>query len=1248
MKKTTRKFKKLINNPRLFFKDMYLKHSVKIKRIIPKKYESRHNFTIVSAVYNVEKYLDDYFNSIVKQSIHFKDHIHIICVDDGSTDNSAKIIKKWQRKYPNNITYFYKDNGGQSSARNLGLKHVKTEWVTFTDPDDFLHPDYFKEIDDVLAKDSDISLIGTNLIFYFENGKIFKDSHPLKYKFTKDVSIMSLKSMNNFIQMSAPSTIFKISDRRIGGLLFDEKVKPSFEDAKFTSEYILKNFDKKIAFLKNSIYFYRKRSDNSSTLNNANSMPEQYLDVYKYGVIPVLEKYHKELNYIPLFIQITALYHISWYIIGLVNNDEKTNFLSNNEKDNFLKYLHRVFDFINIETIMSFNLSGIWFLQKVGLLGLFKNTAPKLQIVYVENIDLSKKQILISYFTHFDNELDNFYLDNQDIVPKIYKTTIHTFVGNPFVYEKRIWIPFDNEEQVLSVKINNILARISLKGKHYQSIKVKDILKSFKPSLKYQTDDTWLIMDRDIQADDNAEHLYRYLKENYPEQVCYFALRKDSHDWERLKKEGFNLLDYGSYEFEQHLCRASKIISSHLDRYINNYFGDEYEYSKKFIFLQHGITKDNMSSWFNTKKNLQCLITATVSEYHSIADNYNSYKLSSKEVVLTGFPRHDELLKCNQKDNKIILIMPTWRRSIVGNTVGNGNNRLLSDSFMQTNYAQSWYKIIHHNKLKQLVNDYGYQVIFAPHANIMPYLGLFNIPSFINVWKSTTSSESIQQLFQKAQLMITDYSSVAFEMALLEKMVIYYQFDQESAFSGEHIYQKGYFSYENDGFGPVVFTEYELFNQLEKLLANDGKPFEPYLSRIQNTFPFRDGKNCERVYQAIIDLDKPDETSINLEVLKLFLDKAVKHRDWKLAESRARLLLIYDNNRENIQLLIKLLIEQNKYSQAKEMIFELDNLDIQLSLLLSIALKTQDWKQTIKIIKRNVSLSLENIIILMHCYIELSENDKFMELYKKYGSKNFINEYKILLELWLYTVKNEWEKILSLEEEITLLPQNILIDFQPQLLLARAYRKLGNFSAAHIQLVAFEKHSAGLRNSRFEIALLAYEQKNYVKVISQLEKSLANGNNICLLPSEVLEKYIISLRKQKSPNFRETLDEAILLYPNNELYQEYKILQSMEDRNWLDILQQSKSISFTLRNKLIFPIILAYYRLGEIEKAKQQYIVPNYQHPYEYWDLCLEIAQVFGDLEQQIYCLRGLTAIYPDKNKRENKEKLLALIKSIK
>src|SRR5690606_31468558 len=107
-----------------------------------------------------------------------------------------------------------------------------------------------------------------------------------------------------------------------------------------------------------------------------------------------------------------------------------------------------------------------------------------------------------------------------------------------------------------------------------------------------------------------------------------------------------------SADFEEKLKSCSNIISSHLDRYINNYFGDEYGYTKKFIFLQHGVIHNDLSNWLNSKKNLQCLITSTNDEFNSIVTS-DLYKYTSEEVVLTGLPRYDSLLKYSNTSNTI-------------------------------------------------------------------------------------------------------------------------------------------------------------------------------------------------------------------------------------------------------------------------------------------------------------------------------------------------------------------------------------------------------------------------------------------------------------------------------------------------------------------------------------------------------------------------------------------------------------------
>lgn len=263
-----KKFRKLLRDPKLFFRDMYAKRVMKLKKYLPLKYEGNNQFTIVSAVYNVEKYLDEYFDSIVKQSLNFKKHIQIILVDDGSTDHSAEIIKRWQAKFPQNIHYFYKENGGQASARNLGLQHTQTEWVVFTDPDDYLHPDYFKSVDTQISQHPSAVTVATNMKFFFENQNIIKDSHPLRFRFNK-THVIDVAKLDKFINMSAASTFFRVSHIKKQNLVFDHNVKPNFEDGKFIADYLLDLQDAKAVFDRDAVYFYRKRESGTSTLDTS-------------------------------------------------------------------------------------------------------------------------------------------------------------------------------------------------------------------------------------------------------------------------------------------------------------------------------------------------------------------------------------------------------------------------------------------------------------------------------------------------------------------------------------------------------------------------------------------------------------------------------------------------------------------------------------------------------------------------------------------------------------------------------------------------------------------------------------------------------------------------------------------------------------------------------------------------------------------------------------------------------------------
>ncbi len=920
-----RKLRKLRRNPKAFFRDMSVKriekpnvvHNAMTYANPNKRWRGRHKFVVISAVYNVEKYLDAYFRSIVRQSLDFKRNIKIVLVDDGSEDSSAEIINMWAHKYPDNIFYLRKENGGQASARNVGIDFVEgrlfdTDFVTFIDPDDFVELSYFQIVDEFVAAKRGrkrIQMVSCNLIFYDEPVGRFRDQHPLRYRFKDGDRLCKISNLGQDLQLSTNSAFFGLGVIVQNRLRFREDIRPSFEDAHFVARYIAVAGAGQAAFLQSARYFYRKREDGSSTLDQSVEEKGLFLDVLINGCLDLIGDYKSRGLQVPLYLQRTILYHCCNYFIWntLIDRPERVGFLSSSEKKLFLSYLDEVFESIDVDTIVSFELAGVWFYHKVGLLSCFKDEEPPFQTVYIEDLDQVKNQILVKYFC-MERSLEKFQIGGKDISPVFGKTIRHDFLDRTFVLERRVWLPLGSADENLTVGVcigrDGMETRLSLGGKwHPEPLSLAKIKDHFGRTLKSQTGinsgvGRWLLMDRDTQADDNAEHLYRHIRERRPRQPISFVLHPDSHDWSRLEADGFDLLAYGSLEHEQALRDCSKIISSHVDRYVVDYFRDSSLDTKDFIFLQHGITKDDLSAWLN-RKNINCFVTSSTEEYRAIVGDGTRYKFTKKEVLLTGFPRHDSLIaaQANLTTDKVILVMPTWRESLVGKS-GNGNSRLKNPDFMNSAYAVAWGNFIRSERLKQLAEKAGYSVVFFPHVNVHQYIGEFDIPNYIKVIGHDECR--IQEIFCKSSLLVTDYSSVAFEMAYLEKETIYYQFDKANIFGRDHFYQKGYFDYVRDGFGPVCESEDEVFSELENLLAQDAKPDLEYFRRMESFFAFRDGGSCERVLQAILALDDPDEIAFDLGAMQDHAMSAEMAGRWDLAEARWRTVLAHiDENTPN-------------------------------------------------------------------------------------------------------------------------------------------------------------------------------------------------------------------------------------------------------------------------------------------------------------------------------------------------------------
>tara|TARA_R100000322_G_scaffold170476_1_gene146469 strand:+ start:905 stop:2338 length:1434 start_codon:yes stop_codon:yes gene_type:complete len=357
----------------------------------------------------------------------------------------------------------------------------------------------------------------------------------------------------------------------------------------------------------------------------------------------------------------------------------------------------------------------------------------------------------------------------------------------------------------------------------------------------------WLLMDHDQRSDDNAEHFYRYLLNQKQFTNAYFILSRESDDWDRLSSEGFKLIEYKSDEHRIAMSGARYLISSHADDSIIFPFGRGFGYNANkfsFVFLQHGVIQSDLSGWLNEKP-IDVFLATTFQEHASIISRESNYKYSPMDVFLIGMPRHDRLVEMNETKSKLV-IAPTWRKEFVTGKKMEGMKKRKQGDFLNSKYFKDWNDLLNSNKLRALASDRGLEIVFAPHPNMRLYLEEFQFPEHVSVFDEKAGIR-YQEIISKTTAVVTDYSSVAFDFALSGSTVIYYQADKSEFFQpGHHVGSFGYFDYENDGFGPVVSAVDGVLDAIDDLAGQGSN--NPFEARVVAAFPFRDGRNCERLF----------------------------------------------------------------------------------------------------------------------------------------------------------------------------------------------------------------------------------------------------------------------------------------------------------------------------------------------------------------------------------------------------------------
>lgn len=257
--------------------------------------------SVIVPVFNVQDYLEECLQSVVRQSLGFE-NIQLILVNDGSSDDSEQICLGFCNGHPDNTVYISQKNLGVSAARNRGMKEAEGDLLTFLDGDDKWSLDAFETAYSSYRQNPDIAVFSCRMVFFDgESG-----GHQLNHKYEKD-RIIDIRENHSYPQLSSSSVFIRTDTAK--KYRFAEGLRYS-EDFRFINEILLD--ENRMMLLKDPVYWYRRRHSNDSAIQSSSHDSDYYIgpciQVYRYLFDRSVDKYGQVLRYL----QFCVAYDLRW------------------------------------------------------------------------------------------------------------------------------------------------------------------------------------------------------------------------------------------------------------------------------------------------------------------------------------------------------------------------------------------------------------------------------------------------------------------------------------------------------------------------------------------------------------------------------------------------------------------------------------------------------------------------------------------------------------------------------------------------------------------------------------------------------------------------------------------------------------------------------------------------------------------------------------------------------------------------
>ena len=349
-----------------------------------------------------------------------------------------------------------------------------------------------------------------------------------------------------------------------------------------------------------------------------------------------------------------------------------------------------------------------------------------------------------------------------------------------------------------------------------------------------------------MMAQDNGYYFFKYCMDHEEEKRqnnhIYYVITKDAPDRKKLDAYQSHLVDFMSIRHMIYMIAAELLVSTDTRNHLyamrqRGSILKRYLRKKPLVFLQHGVTALKKVDFFYGKgKSGSCNLFVVTSDFEKkIVEDYFGY--AEDEIVNSGFARWD-VLEDKSEGLREILIMPTWRAWLENVTL---------EEFKESDYFHNYMALLNSPRFHCFLEKNDLLANFYLHSKFREFIQDFSVESD-RIRLIVFGEEPANELMMRCKMLVTDYTSVCWDVFYLDKPVVFFQFDRDKYMEAHG----SYLDMDRELFGDCAQDVDGLLTYMERC-ADDHFVVRPEYEKMQKSFyKYFDDQNSRRICDAIV------------------------------------------------------------------------------------------------------------------------------------------------------------------------------------------------------------------------------------------------------------------------------------------------------------------------------------------------------------------------------------------------------------